>query len=132
MFFSSNGKQGFGGLDVFKMDLSKGTDAVNVGAPVNTEKDDFAFTFNTVFEEADISFRCSRLRKMIPDSLYKNIEQVITHILKEEKEEFNHWTKACSLHSCKFHKLRVDHTIFNKYLQSENRLLRETAAYAVT
>ena len=47
LFFSSNGKQGFGGLDVFKMDLSKGTDAVNVGAPVNTEKDDFAFTYNT-------------------------------------------------------------------------------------
>lgn len=97
-----------------------------------TIRKDFAFTFNTVFEEADISFRCSRLRKMIPDSLYKNIEQVITHILEEEKEEFNHWTKACSLHSCKFHKLRVDHTIFHKYLQSENRLLRETAAYAVT
>jgi len=47
LFFSSNGKQGFGGLDVFKIDLSKGTDAVNVGAPVNTEKDDFAFTYNT-------------------------------------------------------------------------------------
>jgi outer membrane protein OmpA-like peptidoglycan-associated protein len=47
LFFSSNGKQGFGGLDVFKIDLTKGTDAVNVGAPVNTEKDDFAFTYNT-------------------------------------------------------------------------------------
>lgn len=47
LFFSSNGKQGFGGLDVFKIDLSRGTDAVNVGAPVNTEKDDFAFTYNT-------------------------------------------------------------------------------------
>jgi ATP:ADP antiporter, AAA family len=97
-----------------------------------TIRKDFAFTFNTVFEEADISFRCSRLRKMIPDSLYKSIEQVVTHILEEEKEEFNHWTKACSLHSCKFHKLHVKETIFHKYLQSENRLLRETAAYAVT
>ena len=97
-----------------------------------TIRKDFAFTFNTVFEEADISFRCSRLRKMIPESLYRSIEQVVTHILEEEKEEFNHWTKACSLHSCKFHKLRVDETIFHKYLQSENRLLRETAAYAVT
>ena len=47
LFFSSNGKQGFGGLDVFKIDLNKGTDAINVGAPVSTEKDDFAFTYNT-------------------------------------------------------------------------------------
>ena len=47
LFFSSNGKQGFGGLDVFKMDLNKGSEAMNVGEPVNTSKDDFAFTFNT-------------------------------------------------------------------------------------
>ncbi|MEL1248145.1 OmpA family protein [Flavobacterium helocola] len=46
LFFSSNGKQGFGGLDVFKMDLNKGTAAMNVGEPVNTSKDDFAFTYN--------------------------------------------------------------------------------------
>lgn len=47
LFFSSNGKQGFGGLDVFKIDLNKGTEAINVGEPVNTSKDDFAFTYNT-------------------------------------------------------------------------------------
>jgi len=47
LFFSSNGKQGFGGLDVFKFDLSKDSDAVNVGAPVNSEKDDFSFTYNS-------------------------------------------------------------------------------------
>jgi outer membrane protein OmpA-like peptidoglycan-associated protein/tetratricopeptide (TPR) repeat protein len=46
LFFSSNGKQGFGGLDIFKMDLNKGTEAMNVGEPVNTSKDDFAFTYN--------------------------------------------------------------------------------------
>jgi outer membrane protein OmpA-like peptidoglycan-associated protein/tetratricopeptide (TPR) repeat protein len=47
LYFASSGKQGFGGLDVYKIDLSKGTDASNVGKPVNTEKDDFAFSFNT-------------------------------------------------------------------------------------
>jgi outer membrane protein OmpA-like peptidoglycan-associated protein/tetratricopeptide (TPR) repeat protein len=47
LFFSSNGKTGFGGLDVFKMDLNKGTEAINVGEPVNTSNDDFAFTYNT-------------------------------------------------------------------------------------
>ena len=47
LFFASDGRKGFGGLDVFLIDFNKKTDAINVGAPVNTSKDDFAFTFNT-------------------------------------------------------------------------------------
>jgi outer membrane protein OmpA-like peptidoglycan-associated protein len=46
LFFSSDGKQGFGGLDVFQVDLDKNSEAKNVGSPVNSEKDDFAFTYN--------------------------------------------------------------------------------------
>ena len=46
LYFASIGKQGLGGLDVYQIDLSKGADAVNMGKPINTEKDDFAFTFN--------------------------------------------------------------------------------------
>ena len=46
LFFSSEGRQGFGGLDVYQIDLNKNTEAKNVGAPVNSEKDDFAFTYN--------------------------------------------------------------------------------------
>ncbi len=46
LFFASSGKPGLGGLDVFQIDLSKGAEAMNLGKPVNTEKDDFAFTFN--------------------------------------------------------------------------------------
>ncbi len=46
LYYSSSGKPGLGGLDVFQADLSKGSESVNVGKPVNTEKDDFAFSFN--------------------------------------------------------------------------------------
>ncbi|MEI7509229.1 MAG: OmpA family protein, partial [Flavobacterium sp.] len=46
LYFASSGRQGLGGLDVFQIDLAKGTDAINMGKPINTEKDDFAFTFN--------------------------------------------------------------------------------------
>lgn len=46
LYFASSGKQGFGGLDVFKIDLSNNSEASNLGNPINTEKDDFAFTFN--------------------------------------------------------------------------------------
>lgn len=47
LFFASSGRQGFGGFDIFQIDLSGG-DASNLGKPVNTEKDDFAFTFNGI------------------------------------------------------------------------------------
>jgi outer membrane protein OmpA-like peptidoglycan-associated protein len=46
LYFASNGKPGLGGLDIFKIDLNKASEAVNLGKPVNTEKDDFGFTFN--------------------------------------------------------------------------------------
>ena len=46
LFFASSGKQGLGGLDIYQIDLSNNSDANNLGKPVNTEKDDFAFTFN--------------------------------------------------------------------------------------
>ncbi|SNA83647.1 OmpA family protein [Flavobacterium psychrophilum] len=46
LYFASNGKKGLGGLDVFAFDTTKNTEAVNLGKPVNSEKDDFGFTFN--------------------------------------------------------------------------------------
>ncbi|WP_309614157.1 OmpA family protein [Flavobacterium sp.] len=46
LFFASSGKQGLGGFDVYQIDLSNGSEATNLGKPVNSEKDDFAFTFN--------------------------------------------------------------------------------------
>lgn len=46
LYFASSGKQGFGGLDVFKINLNTSEQAQNVGKPVNTEKDDFSFSYN--------------------------------------------------------------------------------------
>lgn len=47
LYFASNAREGFGGFDIFKIDLAKDTEPLNVGEPVNTEKDDFSFAFNT-------------------------------------------------------------------------------------
>lgn len=47
LYFSSRGHQGFGGLDVFKTDTKTNAKATNVGKPVNSEADDFSFSFNT-------------------------------------------------------------------------------------
>src|SRR5690606_28664697 len=46
LYFASDARKGFGGLDVFMIDLDKGTPAENVGAPVNSAKDDFSFSMN--------------------------------------------------------------------------------------
>ncbi|RZK10884.1 MAG: hypothetical protein EOO46_08930 [Flavobacterium sp.] len=47
LYFASSGRQGFGGLDIFKLDLNdKEAEVINLGKPVNTDKDDFSFSLN--------------------------------------------------------------------------------------
>lgn len=53
LYFASTGKQGFGGLDIFKINLNANEEAQNLGKPVNGEKDDFSFSFN---KKANIGF----------------------------------------------------------------------------
>jgi outer membrane protein OmpA-like peptidoglycan-associated protein len=47
LYFASDSRKGFGGYDVFVADLSRDEEPLNLGAPINTEKDDFSFSFNT-------------------------------------------------------------------------------------
>lgn len=47
LYFTTTGRQGLGGFDVYKIDLNTNTTVQNVGKPVNSEKDDFSFSFNT-------------------------------------------------------------------------------------
>jgi outer membrane protein OmpA-like peptidoglycan-associated protein/tetratricopeptide (TPR) repeat protein len=54
-YFASSGRQGFGGYDLFMYDMSKG-ESVNMGKPINSEKDDFAFSFH---KEKNIGFLSS-------------------------------------------------------------------------
>ena len=56
LYFASSGRPGLGGLDVFKIDLSQSGEAQNLGKPVNTEKDDFSFTFS---QEHSVGFFAS-------------------------------------------------------------------------
>ena len=48
LYFSSDAKPGFGAMDVYKIDLTTNSEVKNVGKPVNSEKDDFAFSFNEI------------------------------------------------------------------------------------
>jgi outer membrane protein OmpA-like peptidoglycan-associated protein/tetratricopeptide (TPR) repeat protein len=53
LYFASSGKQGFGGLDIFTVDLSKNEDAMNLGNAINTKRDDFAFS---IYNDKEIGF----------------------------------------------------------------------------
>jgi outer membrane protein OmpA-like peptidoglycan-associated protein/tetratricopeptide (TPR) repeat protein len=46
LYFASNGRQGLGGLDVYEYELAAGKEAVNMGMPINSDKDDFSYSFN--------------------------------------------------------------------------------------
>ncbi|NRR90490.1 OmpA family protein [Winogradskyella undariae] len=50
LYFASSGKQGFGGLDIFKYDLKTNETSVNLGNAINTTRDDFAFSVNTTLK----------------------------------------------------------------------------------
>jgi len=55
LYFSSKGLTGLGGFDVFSFNPDKMQLASNLGKPVNSEKDDFAFTFNKKDKKGYIS-----------------------------------------------------------------------------
>jgi outer membrane protein OmpA-like peptidoglycan-associated protein len=67
LFFSSDGLKGFGALDIFYIEEAKGTEAKNVGMPVNSGKDDFAFSFN---KSKNIGFFSSNRGENTIDQLY--------------------------------------------------------------
>ena len=48
LYWSSNGFEGMGGLDIYSLPISNGEEAVrnHLTAPINSESDDFAFTTN--------------------------------------------------------------------------------------
>lgn len=78
LYFASDGRKGFGALDIFVIDLVHNGEALNVGQPVNSAKDDFGFSFNVMH---NIGFFASN--KAGKDNLYLaipvcGVEAVVT------------------------------------------------------
>jgi outer membrane protein OmpA-like peptidoglycan-associated protein/tetratricopeptide (TPR) repeat protein len=65
LYFASAGKPGLGGYDVFKVKLNDSAEAVNLGKPVNSEKDDFSFSYD---QEKNVGFFASNRSGM--DNIY--------------------------------------------------------------
>lgn len=92
LYFSSNGHEGYGGLDVFVSDLNPTVIKVsNVGLPVNSGYDDFAFYINSDSKEGFFSSDRPGGKgkddiysfKEIKELLIENCKQYITGIITD-------------------------------------------------
>lgn len=84
LYFASDGRPGLGGLDVFVTTIKSDntfTAVQNVGAPVNSKQDDFAFIINS--ESSKGFFSSNREGGIGNDDIYKFIET--RKLLCEEK-----------------------------------------------
>lgn len=68
LYFSSNGLPGFGGLDLFKINLTSDDEALNLGYPMNSSTDDFALILN---ERGDFGhFASNRNKGGLDDDIF--------------------------------------------------------------
>ncbi|WP_422083976.1 OmpA family protein [Ulvibacterium sp.] len=77
LYFSSDGHPGLGGLDVFATKIAKNRltgSVVNVGEPVNSQKDDFTFIINEDTKEG--YFASNRSEGQGADDIYSFLETV--------------------------------------------------------
>jgi ATP:ADP antiporter, AAA family len=95
-----------------------------------TVKKDIARNFNILFDETSIDHRCQALRSLFTEKRFVEIESILARILSEKPINYQAWTKACSMYFSKKFLHQLDAGLFEKYLQSENSLLKETALFA--
>jgi len=95
-----------------------------------TVKKDIGRLFNTLFEGTSVEQRCESLRALFADGEFRHIDQILSRILSEKPIDYYSWTKACSMYISKKHDHVIDITLFEKFVASDNRLLRETALFA--
>ncbi|MDV7391331.1 carboxypeptidase regulatory-like domain-containing protein, partial [Arthrospira platensis SPKY1] len=68
LYFASKGHAGFGGYDIFMIDLKGKNEVVNLGVPVNGAQDDFAFSY---YPAKEVGFMSSNRSGV--DNIYKLI-----------------------------------------------------------
>jgi ATP:ADP antiporter, AAA family len=92
---------------------------------------DIGNNFNAIFEPGNIAERMHGLRKLYPVDFFENVEKVLINVLAEKTRPYGNWTIACSLYTSKKQQHVIDNSLIVKYTTAENRLLRETAVFAM-
>jgi hypothetical protein len=115
------------GLDMKKKDsIANAMELIEV-----TVKKDLASKFNLLFESADIEQKCYMLKSLFPHEAIQKAEEILDRILEEKPIYFTSWTKAYSMYISKEYDVPVNPQLIKKYFHSENRLLQETAHFAI-
>ncbi|MBC7829573.1 MAG: hypothetical protein H7122_17645 [Chitinophagaceae bacterium] len=95
-----------------------------------TVKKDIGRNFNILFDITAIEHRCAALRSLFTEKQFVQVENILARILSEKPITYQSWTKACSLYFSKKFLHRLDASLYEKYIHSENTMLRETALFA--
>ena len=93
-------------------------------------KKELAIPFNKLYEPADIKYRSNSLKNFLPSNKVSQAREILSNILEEKPIPYNVWTKACSMYISKKISAVVTPGLIEKFIYSENLLLKETALYA--
>jgi len=96
-----------------------------------TVSNDAGRQFNAMFENTSLEHRCDALGMLLKDKRDLTLRDIITSILHDRPLTFNNWTKACSLYTAAKHRDSIDPETLEIFTRSENRMIRETAEYAM-
>jgi len=83
-----------------------------------------------LYEPADIEYRSNSLKNFLPAEKVLQAQEIFSKILEEKPITYNVWTKACSMYISKKISAAVTPGLIEKFIHSENLLLKETAIYA--
>jgi len=93
-------------------------------------KKELAIPFNKLYEPADIEYRSNSLKSFLPPDKVSQTQEILSKILEEKPITYNVWTKACSMYISKKTSAAITPGLIEKFIHSENMLLKETALYA--
>ena len=93
-------------------------------------KKELAIPFNKLYEPADIEYRSNSLKNLLPPDKVSQTQEILSKILEEKPITYNIWTKACSMYISKKTSAPLTAGLIEKFINSENMLLKETAQYA--
>ncbi|PIB35525.1 hypothetical protein BFP72_09040 [Reichenbachiella sp. 5M10] len=106
LYFASNGRPGLGGLDVYKTILSGSEPGAikNVGAPVNSNKDDFGMITRTGKEGYFVSNRRNELHDVIYNYTYtkKNDDKLIAYVYAVDTTQYEPSVDSMAVDSSRY------------------------------
>jgi hypothetical protein len=94
-----------------------------------TVKKDIAHKFNTLFEPGNTLERIHDIEKLYSKQSFKNTEEILSHVIKNEKGIYNKWTISTSIYLAKKQGIRLDVSQIKTLSESDNKLINETSKY---